>query len=242
VSDRTERLERDLLRQVRRGRFDRELSGWLINAELQEAIRADCYRHGLPLPVGGGTKFSGGETLASMSAAASAVGPSASELSLLTRECIEPIAPAYMAYNGQRLRMTATGVISTTATVPTHIFRVKADITYASPVAGVVLSANASITPAAAANLDWYLDVMMAVRSPGSGGSIIAIGKLINNWAASATYVVTPFKNATPPTAVTQSGTGGLAVSNYFDLVSILGAATAGNTQQCLDYALESLN
>lgn len=237
-----ERRQRDLCRLADRDRYDWDLSREISLLKLGDAERADCYRRGLPLPVAGGTTFSGFETLASMSSTPAAVGPSASELSLLTRGCVEPVAPQYMLEQGYRLWMKATGLISTTATVPTHNFRVKADVTYASPVAGVILTAlAATITPRVASNMMWYLDVMMSVRAPGSGGTILAIGTFINQFVTSGTSVATDMQNASPPTAVTQSGTGGLAVSNYFDLVSILGAATAGNTQQCLDYALVSM-
>lgn len=237
-----ERWTRDLCRLVDRDRYDWELSGRISLAKLAAAERAECYRLGLPLPVGGGTTFSGWETLISQSATPAAVGPSASELSLLDRGAVQPVAPAYMLERGYKLWIKANGLISTTATVPTHNFRIKADVTYANPVAGVILTAlAATITPRAAANMMWYLDVMMTVRAPGSAGTILAIGTLINQFVTSGTSVATDVQNASPPTAVTQSGTGGLAVSNYFDLVSILGAATAGNTQQCLDYALVSM-
>jgi hypothetical protein len=239
---REERFKRDLLCGADRGIYDWELSGYLSNLKLLEAVRQDCYRRGEPLPIGGGTTFSGFETLMSQSATPAAVGPSAAELSLLDRSAVEPVAPAYLLERGYKLWMKANGLITTTATVPTHNFRVKADVTYANPVAGVILTAlAATITPRVASNMMWYLDVMMTVRAGGSGGTILAVGTFINQFVTSGVSVATDMQNASPPTAVTQSGTGGLAVSNYFDLVSILGAATAGNTQQCLDYALVSM-
>lgn len=193
--------------------------------------------------IAGGTSFSGFETLSIMSSTAAAVGPTASLLSVLNRESIEPIAPAYHSQIGKRLWLRAYGQISTTATVPTYQLQLVVGPTYANPLtSGQMISQNAVITPAAAANLDWWLDVIITVRATGSSGTLLAVGTLINNWAASATYVVTPFRNANPPTAVTLTGAGGLLVPIYYDLEVIMGAATAGNTVTAFDYHLVSMN
>lgn len=192
---------------------------------------------------GPGTSFSGFETLAYMSANAAAVGPTASLLSVLTREAVEPIAPAYHQQIGKHLWLRAYGQISTTATVPTFQLQLVAGPTYANPLtSGQMIAQNATITPNAAANLDWWLDVMISVRATGSSGSLLAQGTLINNWAATATYVVTPFRNANPPTAVVLTGAGGLLVPIYYDIEVIMGAATAGNTVTGMDYSLVSMN
>lgn len=226
-----------------RSRAYRESKLAELTTELHQIERAECRRLGLPLPVRGGTSFNGAETLASMTVNGSAVGPTASLLSLLTRECLEPVAPSYMRAAGSRFWLRAHGTISTTATVPTFQLQVVVGPTYANPLtSGQMIAQNAAITPAAAANLDWYLDILVAVRATGSSGSFIAAGQLENNWAASATYVGTPFKNATPPTAVVLTGTGGMLVPIYFDVEVIMGAATAGNTATCLDYQLVSMN
>lgn len=219
-----------------------------LHREMDVLERAECRRLGLPfLPWhkrhwdGPGTTYRASETLAEMSASAAAVGPTASLLSVLTREALEPIQPSYMKQIGMRFHLFANGTISTTATVPTYQLQLVTGSAYANPLtSGQMLAQNATITPAAAANLDWYLDVIMTIRATGSSGSILAVGRLINNWAASATYVITPFKNATPPTAVVVTNTGGLLVPLYFDLEIIMGAATAGNTITCLDYELIS--
>src|SRR2546423_223599 len=154
--------------------------------------RVEYARLGVPLPIRGGTNFSGAETLATMSASTAAVGPTASLLSVLTRECLEPIAPAYFSQIGRRLHLHAHGTISTTATVPTFQLQLVVGPTYANPLtSGQMLAQNATITPAAAANLDWYLDVVLSVRATGSSGFFLAVGPLLNNWAAAATSVIT---------------------------------------------------
>jgi hypothetical protein len=225
-----------LRREVIRPRLDREL---------QAALCAQARREGLPLPVGGGTSFSGAETLFSISAGAGAIGPTASLLSLLSRECLLPVAPSYFSQAGRRFHVHAYGTISTTATVPTYQLQLMAGPTVANPLTGgLMLAQNATITPAASTtgNLEWWLDVVIAVRVPGTAGTLLAVGTLINDWVTAGTYVVTPFKNATPPTAVSISTTGGEAVPLYFDLAVIMGAATAGNTATCADYQFLSLN
>jgi hypothetical protein len=194
---------------------------------------------------GPGTSFSGAETLASMTASAAAVGPNAGLLSLLTRECLEPIAPSYLSRVGNRFWMRAYGIVDTTTVVPTFQFQIVAGPTYANPLtSGQMLAQDTAASPGISltGNLEWWVDVMLSVRAVGSSGSIIAAGTMINDLAIAGTYVVFPFKNATPPTAVVFTGTGGLLVPIYFDLELIMGAATAGNTATCLEYSLMSLN
>lgn len=240
---RIERFERDLKRSARSGHYDREVSLELLSRDLAEALREHSHRNRLPLPVGGATRFGGVETLITNQTQPAAVGPIATPgLSVLPRECLEFISGSYFANHGQSFRVTAHGLISTTATVPTYQLQLQMGVAYANPLAGLMVAQNAVITPAAQANADWFLDVLGHVVLPGSGGTVMAVGKLTNNWAAAATFVITPFKNATPPTAVSISGTGGLAASQLVDIVVIMGAATAGNTAQCQGYALESLN
>jgi hypothetical protein len=202
---------------------------------------------GIVPAIGGGTSFTGVETLAWVSASGGVVGPTASLLSIFgtAREALEPIAPSFLNQIGKRLWFRAYGTISTTATVPTYQIQLVVGPTIANPLtSGQMLAQNATITPAASTtgNLEYWLDVNLSVRATGSSGTILAVGTLINDWAAAGTYVVTPFKNATPPTAVTLTGAGGLLVPLFFDAEIIMGAATAGNSITCLDYQLQSLN
>lgn len=194
--------------------------------------------------IGGGTNYNVGETLVSMSIAGGTVGPTASLLSILTRECLEPVAPSYFRQSGSRLWLRAYGNVDTTAVVPTYQFQLVTGPTYANPLtSGQMLAQNVTITPAASltGTLDFWLDVMITVRLTGSVGSFIAVGTLINDWAVALTYVVTPFKNAVQAAPVALSGTGGMLVPLFFDVEVIMGAATAGNTATCLDYALVAL-
>jgi hypothetical protein len=195
--------------------------------------------------VRGGTTFTGVETLAQMSADAGAVGPTASLLSVLTRECLQPVSPAYVNQIGRRLHIKASGVIDTTAVVPTYQLQLVVGPTYANPLTtGQMLAQNAAITPAVSltGSLEFWLDVEISIRAVGSSASMRAYGTLLNDWALSGTYVITPFKNATPPTAVVLTGTGGGLVNLYFDIEVIMAAATAGNTVTCVDYRLQSQN
>jgi len=156
-----------------------------------------------------------------------------------------PVAPSYLSQIGRRLMIKASGVIDTTAVVPTYQLQFVAGPTIANPLTtGQMLAQNAVITPAASLTgaLEWWLDFDISVRVVGSSASMRAYGKMLNDWAVSGTYVITPFKNAAPPTAVVLTGAGGALVNLYFDLEIIMAAATAGNTITCLDYLLQSPN
>lgn len=216
-------------------RFERKL--WMAERKIRPAPRQHWD--------GPGTNFTGGETLASMSVAPAAVGPSAALLSILSRECLEPIAPNYFRLSGARFWLRAYGNVLTTAVVPTYQLQLVAGPTLANPLtAGQMLAQNVAITPAASltGTLEYWLDLMIKVSATGSSGSLLAVGTLINDWAVALTYVVTPFKNLLQAAPVVLTGAGGLLVPIYFDLEVIMGAATAGNTMNCLDYSLISLN
>jgi hypothetical protein len=214
---------------------------------LLAAERAECRRLRLPLPVRGGTSFGGGETLASMKTPPGAIGPFATPgKSILSPECLQPINPSYFDGTGKRFSIHAFGTITATAVIPTYVMQLLAGPTYANPLATnvVTLASNAAITPGAAAGTqNWMLDLMLAVRATGAAGTIIAYGFLTNEWATAGTFVMTPFRNANPPTAVAVAPSGsGLLLPIYFDLNEVLSAATAGNTINCLDYRLVSEN
>jgi hypothetical protein len=203
----------------------------------------------LPAPVehwnGPGTSFSGFETLASMQTVPGEIGPTAALLSILSRECVEPIAPVYMSQIGKRFWIRAYGNIDTTAVVPTFQFQLVAGPTIANPLTtGQMLAQNVAITPAAAVTgtLEWFLELFVVVRATGSSGSLFATGTLFNDWVTALTFVQTTMKNAVEASAVVMTGAGGLLVPIYLDLEVIMGAATAGNTVACLDYQLVSTN
>lgn len=194
---------------------------------------------------GPGTAFNGPETLASMATVPGEIGPTNALLSILSRECVQPIAPSYTSRIGSRFRMRAYGNIDTTATVPTFQFQVVAGPTIANPLtSGQMIAQNVAITPGASTTgtLEWFLDVVIVVRVAGSSGSLHAIGTLFNDWVTALTFVQTTMKNAVESAAVVMTGAGGLLVPIYLDVEVIMGAATAGNTVACLDYELQSLN
>lgn len=193
---------------------------------------------------GPGTVYSGAETLASSSANGAITGPTvAPGVSLLTRECLEPIAAAYFRQAGNRFWIRAFGTTLSTAVITTQQIVLVIGPTLANPLTGgITLASNAAWTPGAAVTGNWWLDYHFSVRTTGSSGTIIGSGFIHNDVVTAGTVIDTPFRNANPPTAVTVSTGGGLLVPLYIDLNSVQGAATAGNSAICLDYSLVSLN
>lgn len=225
------------------------------NAIEMFALRRESERLGLPMPdrfpahwgkMGPGTAVNGLETLASMQTPPGSVGPTASPgISVLSRECLEPIAPMFFRQIGNRFWVRAAGTTLATATITTQQLLLNVGPTYANPLAGQMIAQNVAITPGAAVISHWMLDVLVTVRATGTSGSLICTGQLENNWAAAATFVGTLFSNqivGVIPTAVVLTGAGGMQVPLYFDLISIQGAATAGNTCNCLEYSLASID
>jgi len=219
----------------------------LIQREMR-LERIECDRFGIPYPVLGGTSFNGSETLASMTIDGVASTPATTPgSSMLTRECLEPVAPMYFRQAGNRFWIRAYGTVLATATIPTFNLALQFGPTYANPLTSGQMIAQfpATITPAAAVTHQFWLDCMITVRATGSSGSLRAFGVCLNDILTAATFVNTLFQNTavdTAPTAVVATGAGGLLVPIYFDLSVILGAATAGNSFTCLDYTLQSLN
>lgn len=193
---------------------------------------------------GPGTSFSGAETLASMSVNGAITGPTvAPGVSLLTRECLEPISASYFRQAGNRFWIRAYGTTLSTAVITTQQIVLVIGPTLANPLTGgITLASNTAWTPAAAVTGNWWLDTIIVVRATGSSGTLESSGFVINDIVTAGTVVSTPFRNANPPSAVTISTTGGLLTSLYFDLNSVQGAGTAGNSAICLDYSLISLN
>jgi hypothetical protein len=230
------------------------MEGWLkghriliprhVQAMDRFARRDWMARFGITPYIGGGTSFSGAETLASMSINGAITGPTvAPGVSLLTRECLQPIAAAYFSKAGNRFWLRAYGTTLSTAVITTQQIVLVIGPTLANPLTGgITLASNTALTPAAAVTGNWWLDVVIAVRATGSSGTLISDGFLINDIVTAGTVVSTPFRNANPPSAVTISTAGGLLVPLFIDLNSVQGAATAGNSAICLDYSLTSLN
>jgi hypothetical protein len=201
-----------------------------------------------PAISGGMPSFNGSETLASMTVDGSASTPATTPgSSMLTRECLEPIAPSYFRAAGSRFWLRAYGTVLATATIPTFNLQLQFGPTYANPLTSGQMLAQfpSAITPAAAVTHQFWLECTITVRATGSSGSLRAEGKCFNDILTAGTFVWTLFQNTavdTAPTAVVATGAGGLLVPIYFDLSVVLGAATAGNSFTCLDYTLLSLN
>jgi hypothetical protein len=197
---------------------------------------------------GPGTNFSGFETLASMTVDGTASTPATTPgKSILTTECVQPIAPQYFKLAGSRFWMRAYGTALATATIPTFSLAAQFGPTYANPLTTGQMMAQfpATITPAAAVTHQWWIDLMITVRAVGASGSLRAVGTFYNDLLTAATFVTTLLQNTavdTAPTAVIATGAGGLLVPIFFDLSLILGAATAGNSFTTLDYSLVSLD
>ncbi len=193
---------------------------------------------------GPGTSFSGGEVLASMTINGAITGPTAAPgVSLLTRECLEPIAPSYFRAAGSRFKVEAYGTTLSTAVITTQQIVMVTGPTLANPLTGgITLASNAAWTPAAAVTGNWWLTATIVVRATGSSGTLLTDGFIVNDIVTAGAVVSTPFRNANPPSAVTISTTGGLLTSLFFDLNSVQGLGTAGNSAICLDYQLISLN
>lgn len=197
---------------------------------------------------GPGTNFTGFETLASMTIDGVASTPATTPgKSILTTECLVPVAPQYLARAGSRLWLRAYGTVLATAAIPTFNLALQFGPTYANPLTSGQMIAQfpAAITPAAAVTHQFWLDCMITVRATGAAGSLRAVGTCWNDILTAATFVNTLFQNTavdTAPTAVVATGAGGLLVPIFFDLAAILGAATAGNSFSCLDYSLGSFN
>jgi hypothetical protein len=196
---------------------------------------------------GPGTTYAGAETLASMTIAGSITGPTNGEASMLTRECLEPVAPNYFKLAGARFSVRAHGTILGTTAITTQQVSLFVGPTYASPIAGQMIGKlPAAQTPGTTGVVtDWWLDAMVTVRVTGPSGSLICMGNFVSNMVTNATWANTPFKNNAAGTAaspVVMTGTGGLLVPIYFDLTSNQAAATASNSATCLDYTLLSLN
>jgi hypothetical protein len=219
-------------------RADRKF--WILENEVKDIF--------VPHWDGPGTNLTGLETLASMTIDGVASTPATTPgSSMLTRECLNPVAPNYFKLAGSRFQIRAYGTMLSTAVIPTFNLALQFGPTYANPLTSGQMLAQlpAVITPAAAVTHQFWLDVMVTVRATGSSGSLRAVGTLLNDWLTAGTFVWTLFQNTavdTAPTAVVATGTGGLLVPIYFDLSVILGAATAGNSLTCLDYSLTSLN
>ena len=137
--------------------------------------------------------------------------------------------PAGTLYIGQRMRLTAFGIFSTTST-PTLLLGA-----YYGGVAGTLLAATAAITTGSgAASWPWrlYLDIY-ASRSAGSSGTVWCNGfvKLGTSLTAMTDYWI--------PSSQTQPITVDMTAASAITVGAQWGSASSSNTITCEDACLD---
>jgi hypothetical protein len=146
-------------------------------------------------------------------------------------------APQYMSqtygamYVGQRWRLTAHGIFSTTST-PTLLLGF-----YYGGVAGTALAATAATTTgSAAAAWPWRLELLMSVRSLGSSGTVWCQG-----WVDFPTSLTALTRTAIPLTNA-QLVTVNTTTNSALTTGAQWGTSSASNTLTCEDMIIEQLN
>ncbi|HEY6925151.1 MAG TPA: hypothetical protein VI653_16870 [Steroidobacteraceae bacterium] len=170
--------------------------------------------------------------LITLQAAGPALSNSTTQTSVLNGQAKATLPAEFLQYIGQKLRISAAGVISTAPSGPgtlawTVMFGSIA--VYAGGASGT-LATSASGVP-------WNLDIELTVRAVGSGTSatVAGNGKLVSA-ALSAT---TPIQLLTVPGALTGFDS---TVASVVDLQATWSVASASNTLTCHSYELTSCN
>jgi hypothetical protein len=141
------------------------------------------------------------------------------------------VLPANYLYPGQRLRMTAYGIYSTTG-IPTLTLGA-----YYGGVAGVALAVTAANTAGSgAASWPWQLYLDIYVRATGSSGTLWCNGyaKVGTTAAAMAEYAL--------PSTQTQPVTVNTTTANALTAGAQWGTSSASNTITCEDLYVEALS
>ena len=139
--------------------------------------------------------------------------------------------PAGYMYVGQRLRLIAYGIFSTTST-PTLLLG-----GYYGGVAGTTLAATAAITTGSgAASWPWRLALEVYVRSLGSSGTVWCNGtvKLGTSLTALTEYWI--------PSSQTQPITINTTTANALTVGAQWGTSSASNTITCEDVYIEAIS
>jgi hypothetical protein len=140
--------------------------------------------------------------------------------------------PANYLQDGRVLRIIMKGKLSTTGT-PTITFRARWG-----GVAGTILAQSAAITNGSSvSNVIWELELILQVRSNGSSGSVLAMGR-VNVGGASSIVNFMGSAGATNPAAVTVDLTADTALA----ITAQWGTASTSNTLTGMQYIIESLN
>lgn len=134
-------------------------------------------------------------------------------------------------YVGQRWRLTAHGILSSTGT-PTLLLGF-----YYGAVAGTALAATAATAVANnAAAQPWRLELLMSVRSLGSSGTVWAQG-----WVDFPTSLTALTRTAIPVTNA-QLVTVNTATNSALTTGAQWGTSSASNTVTCEDFIIEQMN
>jgi hypothetical protein len=142
------------------------------------------------------------------------------------------VLPANYLYVGQRLRLTANGIFSTTGT-PTLLLG-----GYYGGVAGTLLAATAAnTTGSGAASWPWQLFLDILVKTIGSSGTVWCNGQvtLSTTLAGAASFY-------NLPTTQTQPITINTTTANALTVGAQWGTASASNTITCEDAYIEALS
>lgn len=169
------------------------------------------------------------QTLVTAQASGAAVGNTTTPTSLLPAPAVYTLPANSMAYIGQKLRLRASGQISTTGT-PT--------ITFTIYLSGAAFCASQAITTGSGlSSVTWTLDLELTMRALGSGTSANAMFTGVAYGVAGAT-AVTQIPASSPAVS---SGFSSVQ-ANTLDLFATWGTANASNTLTLVQYELISPN
>lgn len=176
------------------------------------------------------------ETLTSSGEDGAALTNSTAPTSIVPASRKFTLPAGYFNALGKSLRVRAGGRISTDAATPgTLTFDVRFGST-------VVFNGGSSGTLAtSAANLTWWLEVILSLRSLSSGGTptatLLGIGWLFTAALSAATPIM-----MLPASAPAAGNTFDPSASQAVDLFATWSVASASNTITCHQFAVDSLN
>lgn len=177
-------------------------------------------------------------TLFSLSADATAVANTAAETILVP----DFVIPSYTFIQGSKIRATFMGRISNIVTaVPTMTIRARVGATTLSATAVFASGALAANT-SSNVNLTFRGEYTLTCRTNGSTGTIMCAGQLwLPNLTAGNAVGNVGYPNFIPVTAPATQ-TMDTTIANILSLSGQWSAASASNSIQIQEYALESMN
>jgi len=181
-----------------------------------------------------------GEAVAWATASGTSVNTTAAETIIFPNVTI----PANYMQDGRCIRIRAMGLHSTLGTgTVTLVFKLKAG-----GVAGTLLAQTGTITTLVSlANAYWDLDIIVQTRTNGATGTVIANG-VVRVFGATAPTI----GSATGAPAIAPMTVGGqtapatatydLTADSAYALTVTMGASSASNIVQGVQYTIESMN